>query len=93
MARRRITVRDVAEIMEHWQAGGSIRAIARSLGADRNTIRKYVRVAQAQGHRPGPGGSPPQGWKEWVAQTFPALPSEAGRCSSTERNGHLLLAK
>jgi len=52
MARRRITVRDVAEIMEHWQAGRSIRAIARSLGADRGTIRKYIAAAKAQGYHP-----------------------------------------
>ena len=78
MARRRITVRDVAEIMEHWQAGRSIRAIARSLGADRDTIRRYVRAASDQGYRPGPEGGPPQGWKDWVAQTFPGL-TERGR--------------
>ena len=73
MARRRIMVRDVAEILEHWQAGRSIRAIARSLGADRSTIRKYIAAAKAQGYHPGPGGGPPQGWKAWVAETFPGL--------------------
>lgn len=78
MARRRILVRDVAEIMEHWQAGRSIRAIARSLGADRDTIRRYVRAAGGQGYHPGPGGGPEQGWKAWVTQTFPGL-SEQGR--------------
>ncbi|MCL0049040.1 hypothetical protein M1N13_01935 [Dehalococcoidia bacterium] len=35
MARRRFTVRDIAEILEHWQAGRSISAIARSLGVAR----------------------------------------------------------
>ena len=78
MARRRIMVRDVAEILEHWQAGRSIRAIARSLGADRSTIRKYIAAAKAQGYHPGPGGGPPQGWKAWVAETFPGL-TERGR--------------
>ena len=78
MARRRVLVRDVAEIMEHWQAGRSIRAIARSLGADRDTIRRYVRAAEAEGCHPGPEGAPPQGWREWVAQTFPGL-TEQGR--------------
>ena len=78
MARRRILVRDVAEIMEHWQAGRSIRAIARSLGADRDTIRRYVRAAEIQGYHPGAEGAPPQGWRDWVAQTFPGL-TEQGR--------------
>jgi hypothetical protein len=73
MARRRILVRDVAETMEHWQAGRSIRAIARSLRADRDTIRRYVRAAQGQGYHPGPEGDPSQGWKAWVTQTFPGL--------------------
>ncbi len=71
-------MRDVAEILEHWQAGRSIRAIARSLGADRDTVRKYVRAAQAQGYRPSPDGGPPEGWRAWVAQTFPGL-TERGR--------------
>ncbi|MDM8000046.1 MAG: hypothetical protein QUS33_08615 [Dehalococcoidia bacterium] len=31
MARRRVTVRDIAEILEHWQAGRSIRGMAKSL--------------------------------------------------------------
>lgn len=82
MARRRVMVRDVAEIMEHWQAGRSIRAIARSLGADRDTIRKYVRAAQAQGYRPGPGGGPAKGWRTWVAETFPGL-TRQGRWAPT----------
>jgi hypothetical protein len=33
MARRRFTVRDIAEILGHWQAGRSICAISQSLGA------------------------------------------------------------
>lgn len=45
---------------------------------DRNTIRKYVKAAQAQGYWPGPEGGPPQGWKAWVVQTFPGL-TERGR--------------
>lgn len=75
-------MRDVAEILEHWQAERSIRAIASSLGADRDTVRKYVRVAQAQGYRPGPDGGPAQGWRAWVAENFPAL-TERGRWAPT----------
>ncbi|MBM2832771.1 MAG: hypothetical protein HW414_1823, partial [Dehalococcoidia bacterium] len=33
-------MRDASEILDHWQAGRSIRAIARSLGAGRPTVHK-----------------------------------------------------
>lgn len=75
-------MRDAAEILEHWQAERSMRAIASSLAVDRDTVRKYVRVAQAQGYRPGPGGGPPQGWRAWVAENFPGL-TERGRWAPT----------
>lgn len=52
MGRRSFTVRDMTEILMHWQAGRSIRQIARSLGVDRATIRKYVRLASSLGYRP-----------------------------------------
>ena len=53
MARRRFTVRDIAEILEHWQADRSISAISRSLGVCRGTVRKYVYAAEARGYRQG----------------------------------------
>ena len=53
MARRVFTVRDVAEILNHWQAGRSIRAISSSLGASRPAIRKYISLACAHGFKPG----------------------------------------
>jgi len=43
-------VRDIAEILEHWQAGRSICAISRSLGVSRPTIRKYVYAVEARGY-------------------------------------------
>ena len=49
MARRRFTVRDITEILEHWQAGRSISAIAKSLGVCRATVRKHVYAAEARG--------------------------------------------
>ena len=49
MTRRKLTVRDAGEILEHWQAGRSIRAINRSLGASRPIIRKYAAIAETHG--------------------------------------------
>lgn len=40
-------MRDIVEILEHWQAGRSISAISRSLGVCRGTVRKYVYTAEA----------------------------------------------
>ncbi len=52
MARRTFTVIDVAEILEHWYAGRPKVQVARSLGVDAKTVRKYVRAAEAAGfHR------------------------------------------
>ena len=63
-----LTVKDVAEIMEHWQAGSGIKATARTLRRGRDSVRKYVRTAQAQGYRPG--GDGPESWETWAAENF-----------------------
>lgn len=56
MARRRIDVADVKEILVHWDAGESISRIAVSLGYTRPTVRKYVpaatQVGLVRGDRP-----------------------------------------
>ena len=49
MARRRMMVRDFVEIYEQWQAGQRKRAIARSLGVSRNTVQKYIEIAEGSG--------------------------------------------
>jgi hypothetical protein len=69
-----LKVHEVAEILERWQAGDGIKALARILGRRRETIRKYVRPAREQGY--GPGVAPPeQGWRAWVEGAFPELRS------------------
>lgn len=78
MARRRFLVRDIAEILEHWQAGRSICAISRSLGVSRATIRKYVYAAEARGYRQG-DPIPPQGWKAFIADVIPRPPDPSTR--------------
>jgi len=84
MARRRFTVRDIAEILEHWQAGRSICAISRSLGVCRATVRKYVYAAEARGYRQG-DPTPPQGWKTFLREVIPKPPDPSTRSETFAR--------
>jgi len=46
---------EVTEIVRRWQAGEGIRALARATGLSRNTVAKYLRVAEGSGlMRDGP---------------------------------------
>ncbi len=40
---------EILEIIYQWHQGAGFKAIRRSLGFDRNTVRKYVRLAQSVG--------------------------------------------
>ena len=65
-------MRDIAEILEHWQAGRSIRGVAKSLGASRPTVRKYISIAESHGY--GPAQPPPaQGWKAFLEEVAPEV--------------------
>ncbi len=63
-------MRDLQEIFEHWQAGDTLRAMERNLGVDRQTLRKYLMIAQDAGIR---RDSPmtPEAWHIWIRDTFP----------------------
>lgn len=54
MARRRIEVSDVVEVLVHWQAKRSLKQIARSTGMARNTVKKYLALAAQAGIRREP---------------------------------------
>lgn len=46
---------EVTEIIRRWQAGEKVRVIARATGLSRNTVKKYLRAAEASGlTREGP---------------------------------------
>lgn len=64
-------MRDVAEILDHWQHGRSIQAISASLGLDRKTVRKYVGLAEQAGF--SQGQRPSGGWGAWLDQRHPEL--------------------
>jgi transposase len=78
VARRRFLVRDIAEILEHWQAGRSICAISRSLGVSRPTVRKYVYAVEARGYHQG-DPTPSQGWKAFISEVIPKPPDPTTR--------------
>lgn len=71
-------MRDIAEILEHWRAGRSIRGIAHSLSVSRPTVRKYVYAAEARGFHPGQP-APPQGWKAFLKEVAPKPPAPLGQ--------------
>jgi len=79
MVRRSFAVREIAEILIHWQADRPLRQIARSLGVDRNTVRKYVALAVGLGHRPGQTKLSLQEWAAIVAQHAPELADSTQR--------------
>jgi len=73
MARRTFTVIDVAEILEHWYAGRAKVEVARSLGVDAKTVRKYVHAAEAAGLAPGGPPVTAEQWREMARRWFPSL--------------------
>src|SRR6266487_3842977 len=76
VGRRSLRVADVVEVLEHWAAGRPLRAIAKSLGLDRNTVAKYVGPARRAGFGPGTG-PPGAGWAAFVAEVCPELARRA----------------
>lgn len=68
-----LSVADVIEIYVLWHGGHSKSEVARQVGVDRKTVRKYVRVAERAGL--GPGGRPmtPADWAPFVGRWFPLV--------------------
>ena len=79
MGRRSFAVRDVTEILIHWQAGRPLRQIARSLGVDRNTIRKYIKLAVSLGYRQGETSFSPKEWSAILRKHASGLVDPASR--------------
>lgn len=63
MARRRMAMTDILEIIVAWDAGEGISQIARRLGYTRVTVRKYAEAARALGVERGGGR---RSEAEWV---------------------------
>ena len=74
MARRKFKVRKIVEILNQWQAGMSIRSISKTSGACRNTVRKYIRIAVAEGYSQG-DAEPFGGWNIFFKELTPTQPN------------------
>lgn len=72
---------DVVEILTHWQAGRNISEIARGLGVDRKTVRKYLAPAEREGLAPGASLSHEE-WAARVKEWFPELTDPRVRSST-----------
>jgi hypothetical protein len=53
MAYREVRMMDIDQVIRRWLGGERIRAVARSTGLDRNTVRRLIRFGQEAGLRPG----------------------------------------
>jgi transposase len=75
VARRRIEVNDVVEVLVHWQAGRTVKQIVRSTGMARNTVRKYLAAVQRAGLEATPA-LPRCELSAWVSRSCPELTKE-----------------
>ena len=71
-------MRDITEILVHWQAGRPLKEIVRSLGVSRNTARKHIKLATSVGYEQG--GRKLSG-REWSAILRKQAPSLVDFCS------------
>lgn len=71
---------DVVEILKHWQTGRNVSEIARGLGLDRKTVRKYIAPAEHEGLVPG-GSLSGEEWARRVKEWFPELSDPRVRSS------------
>src|SRR5215472_10491623 len=75
MARRTFTMVDVTEILQHWYAGRPKVEVARSLGVDVKTVRRYVAPAEAAGMAPGGPPVTEEQWRVLARDWFPQIAS------------------
>ncbi len=57
MAYREVGLFEVKEVLRLWIGGAAKKQIARQVGLDPKTVRRYVEVALANGLEVGPGPS------------------------------------
>ena len=77
MAYREVGMFEVKEVLRLWIGGAAKKQIARQVGLDPKTVRRYVEVAQANGLEVGPG--PPGLTDERLSAVLVALRTDGGR--------------
>lgn len=70
------------DILRLWNDGLPMSRIARDVGVDRKTVRKYVRAAEAAGLRPGAPPEPDDVWAARAHELFPAVMDRSKRQST-----------
>lgn len=95
MARRRMRVADVKEILVAWDAGETISAIGRRLGYTRPTVRKYVAAAERVGLVRGGGRRGEAAWEELTAAAMARVAAQRDPGAAAQEVGrhHAYLAE
>lgn len=77
MAYREVGMFEVKEVLRLWIGGAAKKQIARQVGLDPKTVRRYIEVAQENGLEVGPG--PPGLTDELLSAVLVALRADGGR--------------
>lgn len=70
---------DIEQVIRRWSAGEALRAIARSTGLDRNTVRRIVRIGKETGLKRGEAAGEQQLRKIREGMGRPGAPTETSR--------------
>lgn len=77
MVYREVTMIEVKEVVLQWLEGAPNKVVARQLGVDVKTVRRYVRAAAGVGLAPGADAAPPS--EELLGAVAAALEAHSGR--------------
>ena len=84
MAFKEIRIMDIWEIIRRYQSGHSIKSIARSLGYDRKTVRRYLHYLRTKGISLEPGSLPVINDDEKILSVLREIVSENRRRANAQ---------